>query len=419
LTLKKDLSVVSLFSGCGGMDLGFEGDFNVISKSVNKNIHPSWIKSENEEWSSLEPTRFKTIFANDIKESSQTAWETFFYKRGIDNNVFHLDSIVNIVKETKKGNSALPNKADLVTGGFPCQDFSNAGRRLGFNSHKDHTGNLNEKDTPNIESRGMLYHWMKQVIEIIKPKMFIAENVKGMVSLPVVKKTIENDFRSIDESGYILINPEVLNASEFGVPQNRERIFFIGLLKTALKEDILDHYENSRRILKKYNPYPQITHRSSQNTFLNKLIPYTKTKEILQGLPEPEDAEDVSQQYYSKAKWLTKGQGQKEIDLEGVAPTIRAEHHGNIEFRRLTKEHGGKHFEELNAGLHERRLTIRECARLQTFPDDYQFVIRKKEKNRFVLSPSKSYKLIGNAVPPLLAYNIAKKIELIWDDIFS
>lgn len=98
--------------------------------------------------------------------------------------------------------------------------------------------------------------------------------------------------------------------------------------------------------------------------------------------------------------------------------TIRAQHHGNIEFRRLSKQHGGKHIDELKSGLEERRLTVRETARLQTFPDDYQFVIDDKENN-ISLSASESYKLIGNALPPVLAYNIAKNIEEKWDRYFK
>ena len=108
-------------------------------------------------------------------------------------------------------------------------------------------------------------------------------------------------------------------------------------------------------------------------------------------------------------------QGQKEVNLEKLAPTIRAEHHGNIEFRRLSLDNGGKDIIGLGKGLKERRLTLRECARIQTFPDDFNFVIPSNEKRKkFKLSPSQGYKLVGNAVPPLLAYHIAKKIENNW-----
>ena len=104
--------------------------------------------------------------------------------------------------------------------------------------------------------------------------------------------------------------------------------------------------------------------------------------------------------------------------MDSVGPTIRAEHHGNIEYRRLYIEHGGMHEDELQAGLPERRLTIRECARIQTFPDDYQFILAKTGQNTSV-NASNAYKIIGNAVPPILAYNIAKNLERKWGLYFK
>ena len=131
-------------------------------------------------------------------------------------------------------------------------------------------------------------------------------------------------------------------------------------------------------------------------------------------LDEPEFSSDLSQQKYSKGKFQGKHcQGQTEIKLNSVGPTIRSEHHGNIEYRRLSKENGGTHDKELANGLQERRLTVRECARLQTFPDDYQFILKPTQGNVGV-SASDAYKIIGNAVPCVLAYNIAKNIEKKW-----
>ena len=104
--------------------------------------------------------------------------------------------------------------------------------------------------------------------------------------------------------------------------------------------------------------------------------------------------------------------------MDAVGPTIRSEHHGNIEFRRLSAEHGGKHADELLAGLPERRLSIRECARLQTFPDDYQFILPKTPEHASV-NASDAYKIIGNAVPCVLAYNIAKNLESKWTLYFG
>ena len=139
-------------------------------------------------------------------------------------------------------------------------------------------------------------------------------------------------------------------------------------------------------------------------------------------MEEPENTSDLSQKFYSKAKYMgAHCQGQTEIKLNGISPTIRAEHHGNIEFRRLSKENGGKIESELLKGLTERRLTPRECALIQTFPPDYDFVIENKNgrKGSYLVSPSQAYKIIGNAVPPLLAYNLAKRLEDVWDLYFK
>jgi DNA (cytosine-5)-methyltransferase 1 len=144
-----------------------------------------------------------------------------------------------------------------------------------------------------------------------------------------------------------------------------------------------------------------------------------KIATVLAGLYEPEDSEDISHQKYSKAKYMGKHcQGQAEVNLVGIGPTIRSEHHGNIEFRRLSAEHGGRYAEELSRGLSERRLSVRECARIQTFPDDFDCVMPAKNGQKRVTA-SEAYKLIGNAVPPLLGYHIAKRLEKNWDLYFG
>ena len=111
-------------------------------------------------------------------------------------------------------------------------------------------------------------------------------------------------------------------------------------------------------------------------------------------------------------------QGQTEIKLDDIGPTIRSEHHGNIEYRRLNEEHDGKCSDELARGLIERRLTVRECARIQTFPDDYQFIQAPKD-DLVSVSASDAYKIIGNAVPCVLAYNIAKNLSEKWPLYFG
>lgn len=420
--MKKNL--LSLFTGCGGMDIGFEGGFKLPKSTINTKIHKDWIQKEDEIYYHLKETFFETKFANDISEHAKIAWNDYFSKkRGYNlNGIFKVGSIVDIVKEYRNGNKEVfPENVEIVTGGFPCQDFSVAGKRNGFNSHKDHNGNIISSDIPTEETRGKLYMWMKEVIEITLPKIFIAENVKGLANLGEVKEIIQSDFSNINGDGYLVLSPKILHSGNFGVPQSRERIIFIGFKKSALTKKALEEL-SKKDISEEYSPYPVVTHRLNgemQYSSVEHLIKtFTKSKEVLLDLEEPENSLDLSQTHYSKAKFMgTHCQGQKEIELNKLAPTIRSEHHGNIEYRRLSIKNGGKIITELQKGLNERRLTLRECARIQTFPDDFNFVI--KNNNKFSVSPSVGYKLVGNAVPPLLAYHIATKIESNWKFYFN
>ena len=193
---------------------------------------------------------------------------------------------------------------------------------------------------------------------------------------------IKNDFSSI---GYN-VKTNVLNARDFNVAQNRERVFFMGFLNNAIKNEI-------------ENPFPKSGYRGGERVLV---------KDVLCDLPEPEFSKDPSHRAYSRAKYYGRGlQGHTEIKWDDVAPTIRSEHHGNIEFRRLSEEHGGK-----NLDGPERRLSVRECARLQSFPDDYSFVQNG-------VTASDAYRLIGNAVPPIFAYSFGKHISEYWDFWFE
>lgn len=403
---KATLRVLSLFSGCGGLDLGLEGGFATLTKSVNEKIHPNWIEKRiDRNFVQLRKNRFQTVFANDILPCAQRAWNHYFGTKKDVKDIYRLGSIVDLVKACRQGNFNFPEKIDVVTGGFPCQDFSVAGKRLGFESRKSHNGK-NEEHEDN-ESRGTLYLWMKQVIEIVKPKIFIAENVKGLVSLGDAKKIIETDFRNIDK-GYCVVEAKVLKAWEYGVPQSRERIVFIGISRKYANHKILADIEEKGENSSFY-PYPIRTHGPG----LKKIV---TCKDAFVSLNEPEESSDPSQRAYSKAKYYGKVQGSSEIDLAGIGPTIRSEHHGNIEYRRLSKEHGGKHTVELVEGLQERRLSVRECARIQTFPDDYEFIFNNGSTK---VNSSDAYKVIGNAVPPMLGYSIGKRLEELWGKLFE
>ena len=297
-------------------------------------------------------------------------------------------SIVDLVKKHESGEDIFPKNIDIVTGGFPCQDFSISGLRKGFNSHKSHRNDyvIDNKQ----ETRGLLYIWMKKVIEIVQPKIFVAENVKGLKNLKNIYETIKKDFSNIDK-GYKVFSKELF-APDFGIPQSRRRIFFIGV-----SQEFIDKYNIN---LSDKDLFPE-SEFSKEIDLFNQKNSYPEAKNCFINLNEPEDeTSDLSQQKFSKAKF-SKGQGQSVVNLNGLAPTIRSEHHGNIEFRYLSRKNGGN-------DLKDRRLTVRECARIQTFPDEMEFVFNSENGS---LSASSGYKLVGVAVPPLLSYKIAKKIE--------
>lgn len=412
----KKLRVLSLFSGCGGMDIGFEGGFTCHRKSINEKLNKDWITEIDGDWVKVKDTGFETVFANDIRPDAKAAWVSYFSQKYENaNNIYHLDSIVDLVKRAKSGDFKFPDNIDIVTGGFPCQDFSVAGKRKGFNSDKSHDGDKLDIDEPTVENRGQLYIWMKEVISIVQPSVFIAENVKGLLSLDDVKEVIEHDFANAADGGYLVIPARVLHAANYGVPQSRERVIFYGFKRSALNETALEQLSNLE-LNSGFDPYPTPTH--SYDVDGESLIDFVTCRDVLENLEEPDKSLDLAQTKYSKAKYMPKGQGNIEIRLDSISPTIRSEHHGNIEFRRLSLENGGKYPEEIQAGLEQRRLTIRECARLQTFPDNYQFILSKTNLN-IAVSASSAYKIIGNAVPCVLAYNIAMRLKENWSAYFE
>lgn len=404
--------VLSLFSCGGGMDIGFEGGFTARQCSTRR-FYTSWGTEK------LPKNDFETVFANDIEPKAKEAWVNYFKKtEGTDrSDRYHVGSIVDLVKRHRNGETdVFPDDIDVVTGGFPCQDFSVSGKRNGFDSQVSHDGGKRHDDQPSVETRGQLYMWMKEVIEITKPKVFVAENVKGLTSLNDVKDIIKKDFESV---GYHVFDPQVLHSGNYGVPQTRERVIFIGLRIDALTEEARGMIAKSSPF-DEFSPYPMPTHFAYGGNQIqfprgDKMDAVTLS-DAFSDLNEPEnEREDLSQMHYSKAKFQKGTQGNSEVKMDSMGPTIRSEHHGNIEFRRLSEEHGGKNWTDGGA---ERRLTLRECARIQSFPDEYDFVI-KNGNGKFSLSPSVGYKLVGNAVPPLMAYRIAEKINRNWKLYFG
>lgn len=300
-------TVTSLFSGCGGLDLGFRGNFKSLGKY----------------FCDLD---FETVFANDIEKNA-----CLTYSRNLNEKIVCGD--INALNS-----DFVFAKTDVVLGGFPCQDFSHAGKRKGFNSE-----------------RGLLYKTMSSVIKMTEPKLFVAENVKGLLTMDGgdAFNTILEEFETL---GYHL-SYKLFKVSDYGVPQKRERVIIVGTKKGVLPD--FDIESISPVDFKVFS------------------------KDAIGDLEDIEEG-DFTNHFWSKAK-KNKGQGNRPIQPNDFSPTIRAEHHGNIEF----------HWNE------KRRLSAREVARLQSFPDDFVFYP----------STSSAYKQIGNAVPPVFAWHVAKSVQ--------
>lgn len=184
-------NVVSLFSGCGGMDLGFEGGFSFLNKEYEKNP-------------------FDIIFANDIFKQAAQMYEDNFDKPVERRDIKELD----VTKD-------FPDKpVDVVLGGFPCQSFSYAGKRKGLS-----------------DPRGQLYLQMIRVIDHYKPKMFVAENVDGIRNSRKNKEgqnvdtsALDTILKDFDKHGYN-VQYHVLLAADYGVPQMRRRVIIMGIRK--------------------------------------------------------------------------------------------------------------------------------------------------------------------------------------------
>ena len=368
--IKQKYKVISLFTGMGGMDVGFSEQVIVHKNSIKEDNYIEK-KALIEDFVNLKKLPFDIIFQNDILPEAKHIAELNNW-----NHNFHLKDIRDMLKE----NYDFPN-ADVIIGGFPCQDFSHAGKRKGFDSN-----------------RGTLYQSYVDIVKKVKPLIFVAENVNGLLTMPGVARDPEKSEETIkpinkiindfSEVGYE-VKYQLVKCEEYGIPQTRWRVIIIGI-RSDKKHKLQDNWN----II-------------NENKIKCTIANYFKH------LEEPDITIDPAQKIYSKAKRLEKEnkvyQGQKEINLNDFAPTMRAEHHGNIEFRRITN---GKNNEPLlsERRLSERRLSVREAALIQTFPPSCILTDPNKPT-------SKAYKPIGNAVPPLLGYIIANKIYQLLNQI--
>ncbi|MDR2578070.1 MAG: DNA cytosine methyltransferase [Chitinispirillales bacterium] len=299
-------TIVSLFSGCGGMDLGFLGGFDFLGKHYGK-------------------TSFNIIWANEINPS---ACKT--YRANIGDHIIEDD--INGVMD------ALPEYADVVIGGFPCQDISINGKMLGING-----------------KRSSLYIAIVEAVRRVQPKVFIAENVGGLL-LKQNETSLRKILEDFNKLGYN-VHHELYCASKYGVPQTRERVFIVG----------------TRKDIPQFIPPKPLENR-----------PIT-AKEAIGDLERLDIDKDFSH-IWSLAN-ASGEQGNRRLIADRPGYTIRAECHGNIQFHYSLP----------------RRISMREAARIQSFPDNFRFMSKLRETER----------QIGNAVPPVLAWHIAKAVELL------
>lgn len=304
-------SVVSYFCGCGGLDLGFRGDFE-----YNGHYYPH------------QP--FKILAAYDNNKPCIETYNSYFG---------HGASVADL--STVDAND-IP-KADVLIGGFPCQDFSSCGPLRGLSSE-----------------RGRLYQCMIRYMEVHRPKVVVGENVINLKRMDegAVINTIITD---IEAAGY-RVNVWQLYGPEYGIPQMRNRLFFV-----CVRNDLKGMPAAPERL------FSDDFH--SIEWAIGDLVGVTD-----------ESVPNQSQFFTASKAKKGNGQGDEVNQRNQPAYTIRANPKSRVQFHYSL----------------DRRLTVRECARIQTFPDD--FIFRH--------SMTTSISQIGNAVPPILGYIVAQQIAL-------
>lgn len=305
----RSMTVVSFFSGCGGLDLGFLGGFEFLEKKYSRH-------------------GFRISAAYDVDAASI---ET--YKRNIGPHAHVMDLSTASI-------GGLPS-ADILLGGFPCQEFSNCGPRKGV-------------DSP----RGGLYRLMVAYALAHQPRVVVAENVAGLLSMNNGEdcQKIIYDF---ERAGYRGLVWE-FRAENYGVPQRRHRVFLI-----FVRSDL---------------PFDPSKPGASKSQ-------HVSVKEAISDLQNAAEGSVPNQDQYFKAAKARNGHGQGDEVSPADSPgyTVRANSRSRVQF----------HYQL------SRRLTVRECARLQTFPDAFAFPF----------SATVNMRMIGNAVPPVLAHSVAKTLS--------
>lgn len=318
------MKVGSLFCGCGGMDLGLIGNFNYLGKKYEK-------------------LPYEIVFAVDNEEKAIATYNKNFLRSGA-------------IMDVKALGRNIPD-IDILVGGFPCQSFST----------------VNPTKNP-FDSRAKLYHEMARILELKKPFAFIAENVKGLMTLNEGKilESVKEEFAS---KGYN-VSHKLLNAADFGVPQKRQRLFIIGI-----REDLDFEFK-----------YPETTH--SENEEENKQM-WVRIRKAISDC-KPADKKYFFSQRAVEGMKKAKNNMKRGLyqDLDKPCLTITS---------HLAKQSLNSRDPVLLVNKKKevyRRFTPEEAASIQSFP----------KKFKFVGSDFAKYQQIGNAVPPVLMWHVSRAL---------
>jgi DNA (cytosine-5)-methyltransferase 1 len=392
----KKLKTVSLFSGCGGLDLGFTGGFSF--RHFN-----------------LPETKFELKLANDFDADAERVY--IANKKYLGNHAFHPGDITKIPAED------IP-EFDILLAGFPCQPFSNAGKRQGVHD---------------VNGRGTLFHECERVIkhrlEISKsqsPVAFVFENVRGILSSKMPSgHTVPDEIKlRMSKHGY-RITSKLLKASDYGVPQKRYRVIIVGMRNDIpefdfkILDEIVEEYSLPTEESRPYELYLgsvlcDIPSNASGVKDFWKYSPAGQT--MIEMIGKCDDGAEVLRKFKAKipldkiSSTISKGRSWKVIPPEMMSPRFKKiwddpeRYHSPNFYRRFALgEIAGTitaSAQPENCGIthpfKNRRMTIREIARIQSFPDDFEFPYS---------SISGAYKVIGNAVPPVFGWVIAKALE--------
>lgn len=344
------INTVSLFSGAGGLDLGVELSNLVLRENENKAY--SILAQENEYNIARKSLKMNFIYSNDLFIAANETYKNNFPSK--------------LIKDSRDIRKVISfPQSNLMLGGFPCPGFSAAGPRL--------------LDDP----RNFLYiHYIRALMQS-NPAFFIAENVKGMMTMAKgqVLKQITEDFTA---AGY-QVSTHLVNSKDYGVPQSRDRVFIIGV-----RNDVVEKYNYSYII-------PKPTHGSTDS-------PYVTLKDAISDLPY--NTEDVFEGDYS-SMYMSRN---RKKNWNDQSFTIQASG------RQAPQHPKGEPMKKLDKdkwefqGEKNRRLSVRECARIQTFPDWFTFSDGGNNSTSKNNRLNQQYKQIGNAVPVFLAEKICRPI---------